>query len=525
MVRVDKENEARRNRRGGGGRSGRLAMREAGPAQRPVRAGLPGGRYKPLTDRDLDMINEAALDILETLGIGEPTAEAIEIALANGAHLNEHNRICFPRSIVEEALKKSASSYTVHSRDPQHDNLIVGHNHVNYVTSGEAVTVYNAKEKNFRPSALKDLYDFCRVTDTLENIHGFGQTVVPTELDDPYEHDINVAYAIVSGTQKPAEMTFVDVKNIDAVVEMFDMVAGGVGKFKEKPFATFGGCPIVSPLRFGEDNLEVLIASSKRDLISDIAIAPQAGATAPAHLAGTLAQVTAEGLSCLCMVNMIAPGTPMSFAIWPFVSDLRSGSFSGGSGEEAVLMAAAAQIGGYYNLPVTVAASMTDAKMPDAQAGYEKGIASVLAGMAGANRVLESAGMLGSLMACSFEALLIDNDMLGQAQRAIRGIEVNEQTLSVETIKEACLGAGHFLGHPKTLECMETEYLYPKIADRQPFGQWVEEGSKSILDVAIVRAEEVLATHFPTHISEELDDAIRAKFPIKLDRSDMKPKV
>ena len=72
---------------------------------------------------------------------------------------------------------------------------------------------------------------------------------------------------------------------------------------------------------------------------------------------------------------------------------------------------------------------MSDSKLPDAQAGYEKGISAVVAGLAGANRVLESAGMLGSLMGCSFEALVIDNDMLGMAQRILRGVEVTDDTL------------------------------------------------------------------------------------------------
>ncbi|MDX1737824.1 MAG: trimethylamine methyltransferase family protein, partial [Alphaproteobacteria bacterium] len=320
-------------RRKSGGRKQRLALREAGPSTPPIQAGLPSGRYKPLTDTDLNLINDAALDILEDLGIGEATEEAIEIATPHGAFVNKHGRLCFPKDLVIKMLDKAASEYIVYSRDDKFQNLHVGGNRVNYVTSGEAVTVYDSKKRDFRPSKLEDLYDFCRMVDCLDNIHGFGQTVVPTEIEDPFEHDINVAYALVTGTTKPAEMTFVDVANIDAVVEMFDIVAGGKGKFKERPFVTFGGCPIVSPLRFGEDNLAVLIESSRRGLISDIAIAPQAGATAPAHLAGALAQVTAEGLACLCMVNMISPGTPMSFAIWPFVSDLRTGSFTGGSGE------------------------------------------------------------------------------------------------------------------------------------------------------------------------------------------------
>ena len=332
-----------------------------------------------------------------------------------------------------------------------------------------------------------------------------------------------MAYALVAGTEKPFEMTFNRAENIKGAIQMFDMVLGGEGRFAEKPFCTFGGCPIVSPLRFAKENLDVLVESSRLGLINDIAIAPQAGATAPATLAGTLAQVTAEGLACLAIVNFINPGCPMSFAIWPFISDLRTGSFSGGSGEEALIISAAVQIGKFYNLPTTVPSCMTDSKIPDAQAGYEKGISAVLAGLSGGNRILESAGMLGSLMGCSFEALVIDNDMLGMVQRVIRGIEVNEETLSIDVIKDVALGPGHYLGHGQTLEKMQSEFLYPKIADRAPPGVWEQEGSKDILEIAHETAFEILSKHFPDHINPKIDSNIRDRFPILLSRDAMKP--
>ena len=140
-------------------------------------------------------------------------------------------------------------------------------------------------------------------------------------------------------------------------------------------------------------------------------------------------------------------------------------------------MLACAQIGRFQGIPTSVAASMTDSKLPDAQAGFEKGIIAVTAGLAGANRILESAGMLDSLMGCSYEALMIDNDMLGMAQRVIAGIEVNEETLSLEVMREVTLGPGHYLGQPQTLELMKTDYLYPELADRATQGAWEEEGS------------------------------------------------
>ncbi len=161
-------------------------------------------------------------------------------------------------------------------------------------------------------------------------------------------------------------------EHIPPALEIFDLASGGSGRFLKKPSVIFGGCPIVSPLRFGRENLEVLIDATKLGLTSDIAVAPQSGATAPATLAGILAQVVAETLSCLAVVNLIRPGCPLTFAAWPFVTDLRTGSFSGGSGEQALLAAAAVQMANFYDLPSSVGAGMTDSKIPDAQYGYER---------------------------------------------------------------------------------------------------------------------------------------------------------
>lgn len=514
--------EKQRRRRKNSARMARLEMRKTAVNKRPVHAGLIGGAYKPLSPSDLDKIHHTALEVLETIGIGDPTPEVVEIATEAGCWVDENGRLCFPKALIEDVVAGAAREYTVYSRSPAHANVHVGGYHVNYATSGEAVTIYEPKRRRFRPSTLLDLYDCGRLVDTLKNIHQFGQTVIPTELNDFYEHDLNVAYALCAATEKPCEMTFNSADNIRPAVELFDTVLGGEGRFVKRPFLSFGGCPIVSPLRFGEDNLDVLVETSKLGLINDIAIAPQAGATAPAALAGTLAQVTAEGLACLAVVNIINPGCPMTFAIWPFISDLRTGAFSGGSGEEALVMAACAQIGRFYDLPTSVAASMTDSKMPDAQSGFEKGITAVTAGLAGANRILESAGMLGSLMGCSFEALVIDNDMLGMAQRVVAGLEVNDETLSLDVMREVALGAGHYLGQPQTLARMETDYLYPDLADRSAPGIWEAEGSPDILSRAQEKAKAVLSTHYPSHIDAKTDAAIRAKFPILLAEKDMR---
>jgi len=179
-------------------------------------------------------------------------------------------------------------------------------------------------------------------------------------------------------------------------------------------------------------------------------------------------------------------------------------------------------MGRYYDLPTGVAAGMADAKLPDVQSGYEKAYTDVLAGHSGANLVYEAAGMHGSLLGCCLESYVIDNDMLGAINRTIRGIEVNDETLSLEAMRDVCIdGPSHYLGHDQTISLMERDYVYPEVGDRRSPKEWNEAGRPDVLDVARGRTMEILASHFPSHISDALDSEIRARFPVCLPRQQM----
>lgn len=488
-----------------------------------IRPGMTGGLYRPLTTRDIERIYDTALDVLANIGIGDPIPEILHYALPRGCTLDPDGRMLFPHGLVEEMLGVAARSYVRYGVDPANDIEISGER-VYFSTSGEAVSVLDYDTQTYRPTRLVDLYDAARLVDRLANIHCYGQPFIAAEYsEDVYVHDINVAYAALAGTNKPFAFSSATVAFVDDLVAMFDLVAGGEGEFLKRPFCSIGGCPIVSPLRFGKDNAEVLVRTAELGLATDIAIAPQAGATAPAALAGALVQSFAETLACLVIVNIIRPGNPFDFGMWPFVSDLRTGGFTGGSGEEALLMAASAQIANHYGLVSSVASGMTDAKTMDAQAGYEKGITITAAALAGGNLVSAYPGIVGSLMGQSFEGLVIDNDLLGNTQRLLRGIEVTDETLSYETIATAVKGPGHFLGAEQTLALMRSEFQYPDIADRTSPGEWQEGGSRTIYDQAHARVGEILSTHYPEYLDPAVDARIRERFPIRLDPADMRP--
>ncbi|MEX2650377.1 MAG: trimethylamine methyltransferase family protein [Alphaproteobacteria bacterium] len=506
-----------------GGHKARLAFRGAGPRKLAVHPGIMGGTYRPLGERDMERIHATVLDVLETIGMAGALPILVEAAKARGCPLDDRGRIHFPRALVEDVIAGAARNFTIRALNPKYDVDLSG-TRVHFTVGGEAISVLDFQTGRFRPSTLLDIYNMARLADGLEHIHRFGAILVPTELPDLFEFAINRTYAMLAGTAKTSGLSVLKPEYLDAIVALCDTILGREGAYLRNPFCTVGGCPIVSPLSYGDDNSGLIIAAARRGIPTTAVIASQAGATAPAALAGALVQNTAETIAALLMVNFVRPGHPMIFGNWPFVSDLRTGAFTGGGGEEAVLTAAAAQMAKFYDLPCSVGAGMTDSKVPDAQAGYEKGLTTALAGLAGANLVSESAGMVGSLLGTSFEAMVIDNDMLGSVQRAIRGIEVTEETLSYDVIKQAVDGPGHFLGSQQTLDLMESEYLYPTIADRSTPSEWEEKGALDIRQRAHERAREILSSHYPQNISFEADRRIRERFPIRLPSAVMTPR-
>lgn len=506
-----------------GGREARKALRAAPIAAdlAPIRAGLAGGRFKPLDDGQIARIHEAVMTVLEKIGFADAIPSCIEAVTARGGKLGDDGRLRFPRTLVEDTIAMAARNFPLFGRDPQYDLHPQGQK-VHYGTAGAAVHVVDIENREYRESVLQDVYDAARIVDTLDNVHFFQRPMVARDMEDPRDLDINTIYAAMAGTTKHIGTSFTLPEYAEEALRMLHMVAGGEAAWRSRPFVSNSNCFVVPPLKFAEDASAVLETCVAGGMPVLLLSAGQAGATAPAAIAGAVVQATAEVLAGLVYVNAIAPGHPAIFGTWPFVSDLRTGAMSGGSGEQALLTAACAQMAQHYDLPGGSAAGMADSKMPDAQSGYEKGITDVMAGLAGLNLVYESAGMHASLLGFCLESLIIDNDMLAQALRCVRGIEVTDETLSVESMRQVCTeGPGHYLGHNQTLSLMQTEYVYPKIADRSSPKEWLELGKPDILQRAMVRKREILDGHFPRHLSEDIDAALRAKFDIKLPRSAM----
>ncbi len=498
-----------------GGRQARVAMRAAPLADdvRPVRGGLPGGTYKPLTDAGMAKIHQSALEALEVIGLSNAPASGVEILTGAGAILGDDGRIRFPRALVEDMLAVAARNITLHARDTRHDLHLSGSN-VHFGTAGAAVHIVDPITLDYRDSTAQDLYDAARLVDNLDNIHFYQRTMVCRDVIDNVDMDLNTLYACLAGTKKHVGTSFFDPDAVAPAFDILHMVAGGEDKWLERPFVSNSNCFVVPPMKFAEESCRVMEDCIRRGMPMLLLSAGQAGATAPAPIALAIVQAMAECLAGVVYVNAIKKGAPAIFGTWPFVSDLRTGAMSGGSAEQALLTAGCAQMHRFYDLPGGAASGISDSKLPDMQAGWEQGITNTLAGLAGLNMCYEAVGMHASLLGFCMESLILGDDLLGQAMRCVRGIDVTEDSTSIEAMKEVCLGGpGHYLGSDQTLKLMQTEYIYPKVANRMSPKEWNEAGKPVLLDKAIERKNEILS-RAGNVIDPQIDAAIRAKYNI-----------
>lgn len=501
-----------------GGRAARRAARSQPLAThlRPIRPGMEGGTYKPLTQAGMEAIHRAALEALEEIGLADAPPSGVAYLTGAGAIQGEDGRIRFPRALVEDALAKANRSVTLHARDPQYDLELSG-NRVHYGTAGAAVHLVDVAGNNYRECGVQDLHDAARIADSLDNIHFLQRPMVCRDITDNLEMDLNTIYACCSGTTKAVGTSFTEPDYVKPALEMLHMIAGGEDKWRERPFVLNSNCFVVPPMKFATEACQVMEACIEGGMPVLLLSAGMAGATAPSTVAGAIVQAVAECLAGLVYVNAVKPGHPAIFGTWPFGLDLRTGAMTGGSGEQALLTAGCAQMHHFYGVPGGAAAGIADSKMPDMQAGWEQMCSNVMAGLSGLNMVYESAGMHASLLGFCHESLILGNDLIGQAMRCVRGIEVNDETLALDQMREVCLGGpGHYLGTEQTLSRMELDHVYPALGNRSSPKEWDELGKPDLIKNATARKEEILGQRSRARFDPIVDMAIREKFNIHL---------
>jgi len=335
----------------------------------------------------------------------------------------------------------------------------------------------------------------------LENITIVGAMAQPAEVPESYR-DVLLTGELVKGTEKPTRTWVYDGKTARYVLDIYRTVAGGDAALRKHPMTEAFLEPI-SPLQLPQKGLEVLIEFVKAG--QPVSIGPMAmtSGTAPATLAGTLAQENAEILAGIVVTQILAPGTPVTYGGIPHIMDPQTSICSFGSPEQALMAVAMVQMGRFYGFPVYINVGLTDAKTLDVQGGIEKGTTMILGALAGAD-TFGHAGICGADHGANLAWLVLDNELMHYVKRIVKGFEVTDKTLANDVVS-AVGPKGSYLAEDHTVEHFRNELWLPGTAwTRQTWDLWSQEGRRSMADRIQNEVEDLLATHHVAPLDKAL---------------------
>jgi len=473
--------------------------------------GLDGGQYRPLSDSDVRKLHQAIVRIMSEIGIKVANRKAFELFKSKGIKTDEEKQLVFiSEGLLEDCIDAAPSELILHARGNPDNNIIVGGKRVHFGSGGTALNILDLETGEKRHSTLEDVQNVSKLLDYLDNAHFQVIPVYPNDL--PIEKvDINRFFAAINNTNKHCQGGVYTIQGTKEVVEMCSMIAGSLEKLQKEPFISFITC-VISPLEIDEVYGGLLMTCAESGLPLSIPAEPLTGATGPITIAGNVANLCAETLSGLCLAQLVNCGTPVLMACTSTSTDLRTMSYASGSVEEGLINACAAQMAQFYGLPYYGTAGQSDSKIVDAQAGFEGAITNLLVGMAGGNFIHDALGLLEFCLTASYEKYVMDNEILGEVMRVLKGVEVNDETLAVE-VTAAVGPGGNFIQEDHTFEHMRNEHFVPTVADRQPRVNWAKAGAKDTYTRCKEIVRDVLQNHKPIPVDETIVKAIRAKFP------------
>ena len=258
---------------------------------------------------------------------------------------------------------------------------------------------------------------------------------------------------------------------------------------------------VLSPLFQPREIIDQLFECARQRLPMLIEIDTIAGGTAPFTIAGTLVEMNANILSAIALAQLVSPGTPCIYSSSSGVMDMRAAMYSAAAPESTLLHMGSTQGAHYYGLPHQ-GGNTPDAKIPDAQMGYERASHFLALAYAGCDIIHVATGNLEMMRLASCEQCVIDNEILGACFRIVGGFEVNEDTLGVDVLRDV----GHradFIGHEQTLRHLRKTRWQPSLTSRDGWETWEAKGAKDMRKVAREEVRRILSEHHPHYVTQE----------------------
>lgn len=465
--------------------------------------------FSYLENKDIQYVHEASLEILEEVGLLVRNEKARNRFAEHGCHVDhETEMVKMPSAVVEKYRAMVPPTFTFRGRDPAMDVTFPRKQPV-ISPCGSAPDIVDPATGTGRRATSHDVANIAHIVNELPGFDIFSISVLADDAP-PGHFSLSRFYPALKNCMKPVRTSVLDVDEAKQILKLGELIAGSKEAFWERPFINFGYCSIVSPLTMDCDSTENLMFFAEADLPAYGTIAPMGGISTPLSMPGMLTVMNAEWLAACVLAQMSKAGTEQIYNFLPVFADMRDGAYSPGAIEVGMVISAFCQMARFYNVPAGGYLGLTNSKIPDAQAGFEKGMSPLLGAVSGIDFIVMG-GQQDALMTFDFGQLVIDNEIAQMIKTVRRGFGFSRENVSLDEIK-ATGPAGMFADNPSTLERMRTATFMPELADRKMREQWEGEGASTIQQRAMNKALEILSSSNPAALDTETDARIHSAF-------------
>ena len=458
-----------------------------------------------LKESERKKIHDAALDVMENVGVKVMSDVASDSLKKAGADVDEKTRVVkWPAGLVDSLMSKAPSSFVLAGRTEEYD-LPLDRRHHYYTTDGCGIAVWDPKTKSRSRSTLADITKTAIIGDALEYLSIYEPMVVA--------HDMPSRTHVLHGLKEAMENTTKHIETEStttpeearAQVKMAAAVVGSPEELRKRHYMSAMVCTI-SPLVLDGGATDAAMVWAENHVPVHITGMASMGLSGPATVAGSLVVNHAETLALASAMQAHDPGAPFLYGSVQSSMDPKTGAYNAGAPETILLSVGNVEMAKYLKVPCSAGGLGGSARVPGLRLSIENSVLAPPMALAG-SEVMNGIGLADGSTLLSYEQMLIDNEIVGLVIHSNRDFEVSDESVSLDLIKKVGIGR-NYLGELHTVKHVKDFYM-PGLWDMSPYESWAASGKRNLTEDAGTKVEKILAEHKPEKMDPSVSGAIK----------------